>query len=154
MADSVTKWDNGQKPKPGIPSNGAMNCSFLWNKPNTDSSAALTSDYHNYFGRHFSYIINVNANDTGTGVNWDYDVLGSNSLDIADAKWDSVLTGTIPAATIQNMVCRVVLNEETIGATIGSGRYRYYKLKLDPSADPGINVGIKVEINHMSKGDM
>jgi hypothetical protein len=154
MADTVTKWDNGQKPRPGVPSNGAPYCTFRWNKPDTSSHAALTSDYHNYFGRHFSYVINVDAADTGTGVNYACTVLGSNSLDLDDAKWDSASTATIAAASIQNMASRLVVNEETLGATLGTGRYRYYKLKIDPSADPGANVAVKVEINHMSQGDI
>tara|TARA_R100000808_G_scaffold9378_1_gene25820 strand:- start:5648 stop:6118 length:471 start_codon:yes stop_codon:yes gene_type:complete len=153
MADSVSKWKSGQNPTAGTPSVGFPYADFTWNgldgagsADDTNSHAALTSEVLDYPGRYFTLVINAGADTIGGTADVVYTLYGSNDRDLAIAKWDVVKTATLASATITDLVTFVEINTENDEAY-----YKYYKLKLDPSADVGPTCTIKVGVNAPAK---
>jgi len=112
----------------------------VWNDPDDNSHAAVTSPAFAYPGRYFTIIINGAA--AATAGDYVYTLMGSNDIDLADAKWDTVKTATIANAAITNLTTFVEVNTED-----DEGMFKFYKLKLDPSADVGPGITIRVGIN-------
>lgn len=142
MADSISKWASGQNPTPGNPSVGYPYCDFSWNvTADTNSGAAQTSEAFAYPGRYFTIAINTAADavDTNDIV---YTLYGSNDVDLAIAKWDTVKTATIANAAITDLTTFVEINTENDEAY-----FKYYKLKLDPAGDVGADCIVRVGIN-------
>tara|TARA_B100000519_G_C14241050_1_gene437346 strand:+ start:1787 stop:2251 length:465 start_codon:yes stop_codon:yes gene_type:complete len=146
MADSVTKWKSGQNPVPGTESVGYPYCDFTWNDPDTNSHAAVTSEAIAYPGRYFSFALNTDAAAVGGSANLAFTVLGSNSSSLTEAKWTTVSSGTVLSAAITEKMSIAKISAETTGSAAGNGVYKFYKLQLDPSADPG-EVTIRVGLN-------
>ena len=147
MADSVTSWKSGQNPTPGVPSVGYPYCDFTWNDPDTDSSAALTSESFAYPGKYFTVVVNASADSVGGSADIVYHLYGSNDDSLAIAKWDIVKTATIGSAAIHDLVTFVEIN--TVN---DEGYFKFYKLKLNPSADVGEECTVRVGINAPSLG--
>ena len=145
MADKVSVWKSGQEITAlGTASVGYRHADFEWNadSDDTDSHAALTSEAFAYPGRYFTLVVNATADTIGGSADVVYTLYGSNDNDLAIAKWDTVKTATISSADIHNLVTFVEVNTEN-----DEGFFRYYKLKLDPSADVGADCLIRVGIN-------
>tara|TARA_R110002020_G_scaffold146524_1_gene321164 strand:+ start:95 stop:559 length:465 start_codon:yes stop_codon:yes gene_type:complete len=146
MADSVTKWKSGQNPVPGTESVGYPYCDFTWNDPDTNSHAAVTSEAIAYPGRYFSFALNTVGIAVGGSANLAFTVLGSNDVSLTEAKWTSVATGTALSAGIDEKMSIAKVSAETTGSGVGLGVFKFYKLKLDPSADPGA-ITMRVGLN-------
>jgi hypothetical protein len=145
MADKVSVWKSGQEITAlGTASVGYRHADFEWNTDDddTNSLAALTSEGFAYPGRYFTLVVNATADAIGGSADVVYTLYGSNDNDLAIAKWDTVKTATIASANIHNLVTFVEVNTEN-----DEGFFRYYKLKLDPSADVGADCLIRVGIN-------
>ena len=145
MADKVSLWKSGQEITTlGTASVGYRHVDFEWNtdSDDTDSHAALTSQAFAYPGRYFTLVMNATADAIAGSADVVYTLYGSNDKDLAIAKWDTVKTATIASATITDLVTFVEINTEN-----DEGFFRYYKLKLDPSADVGPDCLIRVGIN-------
>ena len=104
----------------------------------------MTSPAFAYPGRYFTLVINAGA-DTITTADVVYTLYGSNDVDLAIAKWDTVKTGTIANAAITDLTTFVEINTEN-----DEGLFKFYKLKLDPSQDPGTS-DVRVGINAPAK---
>tara|TARA_R110002012_G_C11399550_1_gene585563 strand:- start:117 stop:566 length:450 start_codon:yes stop_codon:yes gene_type:complete len=142
MADSISnKWYSGQNPVPGTASIGYPYVDFKWNTGSGSSHAALTSPAFAYPGRYFTLVINAAA-DTITTADVVYTLYGSNNANLAIAKWDTVKTATIANAAITELTTFVEINTEN-----DEGFFKFYKLKLDPSQNPGSARVVKVGIN-------
>lgn len=146
MADSVTKWKSGQNPVPGTESVGYPYCEFTWNDPDTNSDDAITSEPIAYPGRYFSFALNTTAAAVGGSANLAFTVIGSNDTSLTDNKWTTVATGTVLSAAIGGKMSIAKVSTETTGSAAGLGIFKFYKLKLDPSADPG-TVTMRVGLN-------
>ena len=146
MADSISKWYSGQNPIPGTVSVGYPYADFTWNDGDTNSHAALTSSVFDYPGKYFTLVINAGADAVGGSADVVYHLYGSNDRTLAIANWDIVKTATIGTATITELVTFVEINTEN-----DEGYFKYYKLKLDPSADVGADCTIRVGINAPAK---
>jgi hypothetical protein len=145
MSDKVSIWKSGQEITTlGTASVGYRHADFEWNadSDDTDSHAALTSQAFAYPGRYFTLVMNATADAIASSADVVYTLYGSNDKDLAIAKWDTVKTATIASATITDLVTFVEINTEN-----DEGFFRYYKLKLDPSADVGPDCLIRVGIN-------
>ena len=148
MADSVSSWKSGQNPVPGTPSVGYPYCDFSWNvTADTDSLAAQTSETFAYPGKYFTIVINAGADSIAGSADVVYHLYGSNDDSLAIAKWDIVKTATIGTATIHDLVTFVEINTEN-----DEGYFKFYRLKLNPSADVGPNCIVRVGINAPSIG--
>ena len=147
MANTVTKWKNGQNPVPGTPSVGFPYCDFTWNVGSGSDHAEVTSEPFAYPGRYFTLMINTEGASSSSFTTVTYTLYGANSPDLADAKWDSVATASIANAAIDDIVTKVAINAETMGAALGFGIFKYYKLGLDPNQDPGVDCSIRVGLN-------
>ena len=146
MADSVTEWKSGQNPTPGVESVGYPYCDFTWNDPDTNSDDAITSNPIAYPGRYFSFALNTTGAAVGGSANLAFTIIGSNDISLSDNKWTTVSTGTILNAAIGGKMSSAKVSTETKGSTVGDGIFKFYKLKLDPSADPG-TVAMRVGLN-------
>ena len=141
MANKISdKWYSGQNPTPGNASTGYPSIVYTWHAPDDSNHTAVTSPVFAYPGRYFSIIINGDA--ATTAGDYVYTLMGSNNRELADAKWDTVKTATINNADITALTTFVEVNTEN-----DEGFFKFYKLKLDPSADPGVGIAIKVGIN-------
>ena len=144
MADRVSVWKSGQEVTAvGTATVGYPHADFEWNADaDTDSDAALTSEAFAYPGRYFTLVMNATADTVGGSADVVYTLYGSNDRDLAIAKWDTVKTATIGTATITDLVTFVQIDTED-----DEGYFKYYKLKLDPSADVGVDCLIRVGVN-------
>ena len=148
MANTVTKWKSGQNPVPGTPSVGFPYCDFTWNVGSGTDHSAITSEPFAYPGRYFTFMFNTEGASISSSTTVAYTLYGANSPDLADAKWDVIVNAaTLTNAAIDDIVTRIVINTETLGSTVGWGIYKYYKIKLDPNQDPGVDYSVRVGIN-------
>ena len=150
MADSVsTKWYSGQNPVPGTASVGYPYVDFTWNDGDTDSHAALISPTFAYPGTHFTLAINTGADAVGGSADMVCTLLGSNDKDLAVANWGAAKAAT--TITSANLTGLTAFIEFNTGGETGEGYFKFYKLKLDPSADVGEDCVIRVGINAPAK---
>ena len=146
MANNVTEWKNGQNPTPGTASVGYPYCDFTWNDPDDSNDDPITSEAFSYPGRYFTLIINADGATTAADYAWT--ILGTNDKTLADAKWGTLGSNSMSNAVITGMSNRVTFNVETLAASIaGGGIWKWMKLKLDPSADPGPAITLRIGLN-------
>ena len=145
MANIISeKWFSGQNPVPGTASVGYPHVDFTWNSPDDNNHTAVTSPAFAYPGRYFTIVFNGAA--AATAGDYVYTLYGSNDSDLEIAKWDTIKTATIANADITALTTFVEVNTENDEAY-----YKYYKIKLDPDADPGPAITIRVGINAPAK---
>lgn len=140
MADSVT-YDRGNAPTAGNPSTGYQSIEFKWNTGSGTSHAALTSDSFSMFKE--DWTIQLNANAIAVANNMLYDLIGSNDEEVAEAKWESIQSATIMNAGITEQIVGVNICHTGVG---NHPRFKHYRLKLDPSANPGSDIVFKVNL--------
>ena len=148
MANTITKWKSGQNPVPGTESIGFPYCDFTWNVGSGTDHAEVISKPFAYPGRYFTLLVNTEGASISSSTTLVYTVYGTNNVDLAHAKWDSVVTGTLTNVNIDDVSAPVNIQSETYGtAVVGKGVYRHYKLGLDPNQDPGTDYSIRVGLN-------
>ena len=147
MANTVTEWKSGQNPTPGVESVGYPNCDFTWNVGSGTDHAEVLSEPFAYPGRYFTILVNTNGASISTSTTMAYTLYGSNDADLTHSMWDTIVTGSLTNAEIDDEIGIVKYAAETNGSTLGFGIYKFYKLGLDPNQDPGVDYAIKVGIN-------
>ena len=142
MADSVTKWDRGNAPTAGSPSTGYHSVDFKWNTGSGTSHAAVTSD--SFSMHHDEWTVHLNSGAIALSNNIVYSIMGSNDSDLADAKWHIIKTATVTNAGITELVYPIHICHT--GTEVALPRFKHYKIKLDPSANPGSDIVLKVSL--------
>ena len=143
MADSVTDWVRGYETSPGAPSKGYDYIDFKWNIGSGTSHGAQTSDLMpQIFHDEVSLICNIGA--SALDNNMTVKVLGSMDKDLALAKWDVVKEASFLEAVIDEMQWSMEVN--FTGGDVETSRFQYYKLQLDPSANPGADRTVRIGI--------
>ena len=144
MADSVDKWTKGFETSPGVPSVGYDYTDFYWNTGSGDSHAELTSEKIAIHHDEVNIIANIGAVALDGAMT--IRLIGSNDPDLAVSKWDVVKGASTTESGIDEMQFALQLSFGGGPVTGDYPRYLHYKVQLDPNADPGADVVVRVGI--------
>jgi hypothetical protein len=147
MANTVTKWKSGQNPVPGTPSVGFPYCDFTWNVGSGTDHAEILSEPFAYPGRYFTFVINTEGASISSSTTAVWKLYGANSSDLADAKWDFLVQGSISNVQLDDVAAVAPVGVETAGDAQGVGICKYYRIGIDPNQDPGVDYSIRVGLN-------